>query len=209
MARNIVTATVACLYVALSATLVSSVGNAHREVLKQSRQTAAVSRSSSTPGETGRKETLPEAVQPSRSEQSGVKSAPQAAPIRIDSLPSPPSPPTAPAERSAPPAPEKPAPAEASRPALTKADTARPANARLKDLDPFFGLPQAKETWDAGNLTAEQEMELGRQLNEMVLLPRFNRRLKTGMRFGAGSPRRQSRSTRPSRARTSVIIPGS
>jgi len=44
----------------------------------------------------------------------------------------------------------------------------------MEDLDPFFGLPQAKEKWNLDRLSAAQEMELGRQLNEMVLLPRFN-----------------------------------
>ncbi len=99
---------------------------------------------------------------------------------RHATLPSPPSPPAEPAERSAPSAPEKPALAEARKPALPKADTAKPVAPTLEDLDPFFGLPRAKKTWDLENLTAEQEMELGRQLNEMVLLPRFNQRLKTG-----------------------------
>ena len=56
----------------------------------------------------------------------------------------------------------------------------KPADPRLEDLDPFFGLPQAKKKWDLDQLTAEQEMELGRELNEMVLLHRFNRRLMKG-----------------------------
>ena len=165
---------------ALSAAFVSSLGKAHREELRQSRHATAVSRSSSAPGETGRKDDLAGsrtavAIRAKHCEisASGCVGHNQFPPVTAFSA-------SGTGRAVSPPAPEKPAPAEASKPALTKADTAKPAGPRLEDLDRFFGLPQAKRVWDVGNLTAEQEMELGRQLNEMVLLPRFNQRLKTG-----------------------------
>jgi predicted Zn-dependent protease len=54
----------------------------------------------------------------------------------------------------------------------------KPVSPGLEVIDPFFGLPQARERWNLDQLTAAQEMELGRQLNEMVR--RFNRQEMTG-----------------------------
>ena len=150
MSRNVFAVTHVCLYVALSAALRQQPGQS------PSRRAQAVEAkqrpfhvSSSTSGETGRKETLPEAVQPSRSEQSTLKQ--RLKPRRRNlPLPSPPSPPAEPAERSALPPPEKPAPAEASNPALTKADTAKPAGTAAGRSRPFLWTPASQESMGRG-----------------------------------------------------------
>jgi len=147
MIKNIAAAVTACLYVALSALLVGSVGKAHRDALDQFKKAVPGGDLSPRPG------------------QNAPRDEPQPPAIPRPSPPAPPPSPS-PAEPPVAPVPAKPAPTEPSSPA-----TAIP---RLEDLDPFFGRPQAKKKWDLDQLTAAQEMELGRQLNQMVLLPRFN-----------------------------------
>ncbi len=180
MIKNITAALAACLYVALSAWLVGSVGRVHRDALDRSRKAQAVPVSSSPAEEARREAEVPGRDLPSQAAQSDRMDEPQPPPIARAPLPSsPPSPAESPG-RTVAPAPAKPAPTETSSPATAKAEVVKPAAPRLEDLDRFFGLPQAKKKWDLNQLNAEQEMKLGRELNEMVLLPRFNRRLMKG-----------------------------
>ncbi len=180
MIKNIAAAVAACLYVALSVWLVGSVGKAHRDALDRSRKAQAVPVTPSPEVGTRHSEVVPEREPPPRVVQSDPRDEPQPPSIARTSPPSPPPQLADPAERAISPAPVKPAPTETSSPGTAKAEVLKPVAPRLEDLDPFFGLPQAKKKWDLNQLTAEQEMELGRELNEMVLLPRFNRRLMKG-----------------------------
>ncbi len=174
MIKNIAAAVAACLYVALSAWLVGSVGKAHRDGLEQSRKAQAVA-VSSTPAEEARREAeVPGRDQPPRVVQSDPRDEPQPPSIARTSPPSPPPQLADPAERAISPAPVKPAPAERLSPAPAKGDVEKPSASPLEAINPFFGLPVAKNKWDLNQMTAAQEMELGRQLNEMVLLPCFN-----------------------------------
>ena len=180
MIKNIAAAVTACLYVALSAWLVGSVGKAHREALKRSGKPQSVAVSPSPAEEARREAEVPGRDVPSRPIQSDRMDEPQPPPIARAPLPSPPPSPAESAGRTVAPAPAKPAPSETSSPAPAKGDVEKPAASPLETIDPFFGLPLAKKKWDLYQLTAAQGMELGRELNEMVLLPRFNRRLMKG-----------------------------
>ena len=153
MIKNIAAAVTACLYVALSALLVGSVGKAHRDALDQFKKEQAVPVSPSPEVGDSHTKAVPGGDLSPPAGQNAPRDEPQP-------------PPPLPAEPPVAPVPAKPAPTETSNPA-----TAIP---RLEDLDPFFGLPQAKKKWELDQLTAEQEMELGRELNQMVLLPRLN-----------------------------------
>ncbi len=173
MIKNIAAAVTACLYVALSALLVGSVGRAHRDALDQFKKAQAVPVSPSPAEEARREAEVQGRELPSRAAQNNPTGKPQPPAIARATPPAlPPS--TLPAGPTLAPAPAKPAPTETSNPATAKAEVVKPSIPRLEDLDPFFGLPQAKEKWNLDRLSAAQEMELGRQLNEMVLLPRFN-----------------------------------
>jgi hypothetical protein len=180
MIKNIAAAVTACLYVALSAWLVGSVGRAHRDALDPSRKSQAVPVSPS-PAEKARREAeVPGRDLPSPAIQSDPRDEPQPSSVVRATPPSPlPSPAESPG-RTVAPAPAKPAPSETSSPAPAKGDVEKPAASPLETIDPFFGLSLAKKKWDLDQLTDAQEVELGRQLNEMVLLPRFNRRLMKG-----------------------------
>ena len=180
MIKNIAAAVTACVYVALSAWLVGSMGRAYRDALDQSRRVQAIPVPPSSEIGTRHSEVVPGREPPPRVVQSDPRDEPQPPSIAKTSPPSPPPSPAGPAERTVDPAPAKPGPTETSPPAPAKGDVVKPAAPALEDIDPFFGLPQAKKKWDLDHLTAEQEMELGRELNEMVLLPRFNRRLMKG-----------------------------
>jgi len=71
------------------------------------------------------------------------------------------------------------APAPASSDAAPKAtEVALNANAPigLEAINPYFATPEAKRKWDLDQLTVDQELELGRELNRMVMLPQFTRR---------------------------------
>ena len=155
MIKNIAAAVTACLYVALSALLVGSVGKAHRDALNQPRKSQAVPVSPSPEVGDSHTKAVPGGDLSPRAGQNAPRDEQQFPAIARASPPAPPPSPF-PGERPVAPVPAKPAPP------------------RLEDLDPFFGLPQAKKKWDMDQLTAAQEMELGRELNQMVLLPRFN-----------------------------------
>ena len=181
MIKNIAAAVTACVYMALSAWLVGSVGKAHRDALDQSRKAQAVPVSPSPAEEARREAEVPGRDLPSRAIQSDPRDEPQPPSVAASaSVPSPLPSPAESAGRTVAPAPAKPASTETSSPAAAKAEVVKPAASPLETIDPFFGLPQAKKKWDVDHLTAEQEMELGRELNKMVLLPRFNRRLMKG-----------------------------
>src|SRR5271157_3623713 len=173
MIKNIAAAVAACLYMALSAWLVGGVGRIHRDGLNRSGMPQAGAESSSPAVEARHPELAPAHEAPSRAIQSEPRGEPQPPPIAKASLPAPPPSPL-PAVRTVPLTPAKAAPAETLRPATAGAEAAKPAASPLETINPFFGLPQAKKKWDLDQLTAAQEMELGRQLNQMVLLPRFN-----------------------------------
>ncbi len=179
MIKNIAAAVTACLYVALSAWLVGSVGRAHRNALEQTRKAQAVAVSSASEVGQSHTEGVPGGDPSPRSKQDAPSDEPQPPASAKASMPAPPPLPL-PAERPDLPAPAKPAPIEKPKPDAAKGDLVKPAAPSLVDIDPFFGLPQARKKWDLDQLSAAQEMELGRQPNEMVLLPRFNRREKTG-----------------------------
>ncbi len=180
MIKNIAAAVAACLYVALSVWLVGSVGKAHRDALDQFKKAQAVPVSPSPEVGDSRTKAVPGGDLSPRAGQNAPRDEPQPPPIPRAPFPSPLPSPAESAGRTVAPASAKPAPSETSSPAPAKGDVEKPAAPALEDIDPFFGLPLAKKKWDLNQLTAEHEMELGRELNEMVLLPRFNRRLLKG-----------------------------
>jgi hypothetical protein len=196
MFKNVAAAIAACLYVALSAWLVGSVGKAHRSSLSQARSAQPTASSSSdrvavtesvhpSQPEAPAPPRLPDSMEKPAARATTTAPSPTSHPALAKAMtPSPTSHPepaeptkraTASAEPAAKPAEKELAPTAPVKPELTKA-----AAPRLEDIDPFFGLPQAKKRWDLSRLTTDQEKELGRELNEMVLLPRFNRKLTQG-----------------------------
>ena len=103
---------------------------------------------------------LPEREPPPRVAHNDSRVEPQPSFIAHASIPSPPLLPATPAERGTPPSPLKPATTDESTPAVAKAAVTKKSTPGLEEIDPFFGLPQAKRDVGLENLTAEQEMEL-------------------------------------------------
>jgi Peptidase family M48 len=177
MARNTIAAVIACLYVAASAWLVSATGQAHRNSLRQ----AGLSASSVTETPVGPLE--------SRSERSRVEEIPVLPPPPVVVKKDPPSlahrvvstPPAmapAPSVAAPDPAPEpRPtrAPGKSAAPGSAAAATSSAATVRL---DPIWQSPMVKRKWDLSHLSAQDEMRLGAELNNLIM--HFNRQVQGG-----------------------------
>jgi len=170
MARNTIAAVIACLYVAASAWLVSTTGQAHRNALRQ----AGLAASSVTEPSTARVE--------SKSDRSRVEETPpsspsvtrEPAPLAARTVPPPPSPAPAPSVAAPKPAPE---PGPASAPGKP-ASSGTAGGARSVGLDPIWESPMVTRKWDLSHLSAKDEMRLGAELNSLIM--HFNQRVQGG-----------------------------
>lgn len=134
------------LYLIASFAIVSSLGRAHRQALKDREPRAEAA--ADAPGVR-------------------VEEAPALPPAPVTAEPSPPilvarvpDPASSPAE---------PVPAASAEPV---AASQLPG---LEAIHPFFASAAAKRKWDLERITVEQESELGAQLHQMVMLPDLNR----------------------------------
>jgi Zn-dependent protease with chaperone function len=178
MLKHAGAAIAACLYVALSAWLVEAVGKAHRDALKAAVAEASAKAASSTGAATAEQPPPPRSAEPVLSPAPAPPRSPGPQ-ARAMPAPAPSAVPTPPPENgAAPPAPAAaPATGTVAKPRPAEPAVARGVSPSLEAIHPFFASPQAKRVW-ALPLTAGQEAELGRDLNQMVEV--FNRRLPVG-----------------------------
>jgi hypothetical protein len=186
MVKNIIAAGLGCLYVAISAWIVHSEGEAHRNTLRQARAaaqsatefpTVAVERKNEE-NQAEEKPTSSSLPPDLKNERNTV--AEPTTPARA------PRPPTKPVEKHLAAGPTtsglaevKPALPDFAKPAVVNPPVAGNLPAIPPEvIDPFWNQPHVKEKWDLAHLNAENEKRLGLGLNDMVM--HFNRRVGTG-----------------------------
>jgi Zn-dependent protease with chaperone function len=165
------------IYIAVSCWVVGGIGMAHREVLGE-RERRSLAEAPSIKPSSGAKDhqVVVTAEKPEPPRRPSEPAASERKPPVVEERP-----PTLLAAKPASTAPP-PTPVEKTSAAKSADTSAAPAPQPqgLQVIDPFFAGPIAKKKWDLARLTTAQELELGRQLNHMVLLPRLNRELKNG-----------------------------
>jgi hypothetical protein len=173
MVKNSIAAVVACLYVALSAWLVSREGEAYRDALRQARKSRGAARSpipaqdESVPPEP--KADVTPSPPPRRPEPAPdrAKTAPEDSPTPDTTKPAiePPRPGAggpAVVDRK----PIKPQPPDLAL--RTPAATPKTPERSLAKLDPIWSQPQVTKKWDLSHLSAQDEMRLGGDLFALI-----------------------------------------
>lgn len=172
MGRYTVAVLAGCLYVIAASWIVSDQGRVHRDDLRRSREgrdtiaqpdpAPVAAENPAAPSPTAAEPPRPERNGGESAGETSIASAPERAPVRREPEPGP----------VAKAGPREPAGDVAPGPLTTnfaKAVGADVSQIRPVTADPFWERPAARKKWDTANLSAEDEMRLGADLNEMVL----------------------------------------
>jgi Zn-dependent protease with chaperone function len=182
MQKYAIAAVVACLYVALSAWLVQSAGQAHRSALVQARGQLAGSESPAVApaGEPqvaapGNEANSPVAARVNAPRAEAATASPAAATTSPASKP-------AAGKRARSIVAAAPASKRPVRPttdmAKSKPEGSLTREQLLAKLDPFWRLPAATEKWQLADLSAADEKRLGAELHQMIM--HFSNRVQSG-----------------------------